>query len=123
MKCMRVEPRKGPQAGEPWLQTSGSCLNGGHVDGLCRFVVSPLDLDFLAGKVGWFLLIVEFVNDIFFVASYRTYFPPILTQFSVHIFLAIGAFGSISPWPSFFSIIACEAFLVHWLSMISPLKV
>src|SRR6266852_8347815 len=64
MKCMRVEPRRGSRAGEPWLQTSGSCLNGGHVDGLCRFVVSSLDLDFLAGKVGWFLLIVEFVNDL-----------------------------------------------------------
>src|SRR5260370_12116289 len=35
----------------------------------------------------------------------------------------MGSLGSLSPMPSFFSISACEPFLAHALSIISPLYV
>src|SRR5216684_2343622 len=64
MKGMRVEPRRSPRAGGPWLQTSGSCLNGRHVDGLGRLIVGSRDLHLLPGELSRFLLIVELVDSL-----------------------------------------------------------
>src|SRR5215471_14285621 len=44
-------------------------------------------------------------------------------QFFVHISLTMASFGSLSAMPSFFNISACEPFMAHWLSMISPANV